>query len=592
MTDIPQFAISHQLTNSDSVEKKNNCHQITDFYDYVKEKYGIVKNLSLGECEWGALPEFFNKTTCHQLKIMNEILEKKESDRSDDEKILNKIWEITNNRNNYDPISRELEILDAYLIPSIQIKDITDLIHRITEYMHYAHINNIDQVLELPSLVPMVIPVCHQNVMFEEHLKKIQTIINDNTTIFLNDFAQNIIEFETEIRDNDPNPLNDEIISVFFDKLTELFNFQFTDISVFQSQMTKKIMSMIFDPMNAQKYRSYLQYFVIKRYAFTCTELIDNHIFEFYNQPIKNRPSKLKSLEFINKYYGNSLENIYIDKCFNHDDKRIINLMINQIHALDKNKIIKIPGITDLINSSDSNKIKTFATEKSHTLYEINKSHTLYEIDKFMQNDTLTKQLINVYNNENEYTLTASLFQPPYYSFMDNNIGRNEIDNQCINFGGIGIFIIFNILTFAFGDARDVPENEKTKIVSMLKKKIEILHNKNISDDCPDFLRLINDIVLMIRALNLSINILKQIIIDNGENNEILSHLKIFFESFAYAHIHNTKNYNIEGHVIKLTGDFWINLVNNLDDFYDVYKTIDWIFAIPCNQRIKGSKDR
>ena len=126
----------------------------------------------------------------------------------------------------------------------------------------------------------------------------------------------------------------------------------------------------------------------------------------------------------------------------------------------------------------------------------------------------------------------------------------------------------------------------------MLKNQIEILHNKNISDNCPDFLRLINDVVLMIRALNLSISILKQIIIDNGRDNETLSHLRIFFESFACAHIHNTKNYDIDGTVIKLTGDFWINLVNNLDDFYDVYKAIDWIFAIPCDQRIKGSKDK
>lgn len=565
---------------------QNRYQHITNFYNYVDEKYGHLrpKIMDGKEHEWGAFPELFRKITTHQLDMINKILEKAEDELSNDEKKLRTLWEITKKRNDCDPISRELEILDAYLIPGMHIFDINDLVHRITEYIHYQYRNGIDprlvsidqfllthnnnnnnnqSVIGLRLDSSLVIPRCHKGATFEDHLKKIQKIINENTTTYLDDtFVQNIIEFESEIEHIDPNPINDNIVNCFLEKMSELFGCNVSDISI-GSESLKKIMSIIFDPMNTPKYISYMQYYAIKKYAHTCFEPIDNQFFEFYNPGInKNRQLDLKSLEIMNRYLGDVMTKIYIDKNYDPDDKNTICMMMNpRLCEHSHGKILRVPGITEKLCENEM---------------VVNRSHTLYDVEKLLQNSEII-HAINVFQNDNEYIVTAPLFQIPYYARV-----KNDIDHG-INFGGIGVFI-----AFITSEAEvDFPDTERDKIASLLKK---YLHQyQMIILETHDLLSLIKDVARMIRALNHSIKSLKQIMVSCKKvlKRDEIEYNKLFFESFAHAHGCNTRKYEINNHVIKLTGEFWVNLVNNLDEFYDTYEMIDSEFFIPCDQRIR-----
>ena len=577
------------LISSDE-NQHNNYHQYNNyqcdnnFYHYVSEKYGLfqrnpdgtLKTPEAKEYEWGALPELFCKTTTLRLKIINEMLNKNDNERSDDEKMLCTVWEASQKRNNCDSISRELEILDAYLIPDLQILDIIDLVHRITEYIHYARTNNINNILDINlinlstiEIKPQTMLVHHQGIEFVEHLEQIRTIINDNTTIYLDDlFVQNVIEFESEINDTEPNEIDDVILTKFYEKLNELFN---SSTCTIVNTTTKKILSIIFDPMNTQKYRSYIQYQIIKRYAFTCIDLIDNKIFEFYNKSIKHRPPKLKSLDILNKYFGELLNQICIINNLQLKDKSEINMIIFEILKHFDNKVIIIPGITD--NENNTQRVL------------IDNTHSLYEIDKLLQNNIMVQSLINVLHNDNKFIFSVPLFQPPYYSYIHNNM------DLCINFGGIGIFILFQIMDDSLFIQR-ITGCKINKIISMMEKCIDGMFENNEfgsmfskalyqtqdqdqhqdQDQDQELLRLIKDISSMINALNLSTSILTRILEETETYDKILLHKKVFFESYACAHIHNTRKYMISGKEIKLTGEFWVNIVNSLDEFSNTYK--------------------
>ena len=375
-------------------------------------------------------------------------------------------------------------------------------------------------------------------------------------------FVQRIIEFETEIKNIATNPLDkcsndsysdsesDFMIQCFCEKLKELFNSSRCDI--LNPMITNKVLSVIFDPMNIQKYRSCLQYEIIKRYSPMCIDLLDNQIFEFYNKSIKNRSSKIKSLIVVNKYVNKLIEKKFIDIHLCHQDKNVIKMMIDQImeEGSDQtNKIITVSGLElTEYSSKDSSK-------------DINESDTLYDIDKLLHCAKTKTHIINFYHDVhlNQYVFPAALFQLPYYSSV--SVSTNLRDNLSASFGGIGVFIAFHISDHD----QKIDDNTMNRVMMLLKKYLDPSH----LDSQP----VIKDVILMINALKLSLRAMVQNLNDNGIE-EIRSQQKIFFESYALAHKHNTRKYNINDSVqnkIILKGEFWVNLVTCLDEFHETY---------------------
>ena len=183
-TDNINCAMSSNIDINQPIDQKmldsliNHKQSIDNFYHYIIDKYGADKQLKDNEYEWGAFPDLFCKTIKSHFEIIDNLLNKRQNQEqlSTDEKKICILWDQSLNNNNCDPISRELEILDAYLIPDLQITDITDLIHRITEYMYYAKINNIDHLLEVSDIESIIKISSSVN-----HLGKSQNLTRNNS---------------------------------------------------------------------------------------------------------------------------------------------------------------------------------------------------------------------------------------------------------------------------------------------------------------------------------------------------------------------------------------------------------------------------
>jgi len=360
-------------------------------------------------------------------------------------------------------------------------------------------------------------------------------------------------------------------------------------------------MGIIFDPMNMHKYRSYLQYQVIKKYAFTCTDQIDDLMYGFHSNSITSRFSELKSLHILNKYMGQHLNQMYLSVNFNNNDVDMIKMIVNEISEQNGNKdLMVIPGI---LNHSET---LTHTENLRHLLTDTDRGETtesLYCIDKLLQNIVpLDQCFINVLHIKNKHIFSAPLFQPPYY-YPGSDLHNNT--SLSINLGGIGTFIAFQIISV-----------RKTEILDHQMDKIKLLLEKNqihipeSEQKDINFVQMVQDVVSMIRGLNLCLSALIHLLEQNDEtlvsdrlasdrlasdrlasdrlasdrlasdrlasdrltsdrlaSDRLESYKELFFESYACAHINNTRTYMVNGKIIKLTGRFWVNIINDLNIF-------------------------
>ena len=224
-------------TESQIINQSNqsNPNPKTDFYLYVNQKWlDDPKNAIPSDYpKWGGFLQLYDTGLLNQIELVRSLREK--TDKTDEEKKISAIWEASVKRFNSwkentattDPISRELEILDSYLVPNIPISSNEDLIHRVADYFHYTQINGIGNVFDFDkgsdlqvannyvldfSTTGLSLPsreyYLNENFAekfkdFKQHLTNISQIINSSTGTSLDtDFVQNVIDFETEIAKN------------------------------------------------------------------------------------------------------------------------------------------------------------------------------------------------------------------------------------------------------------------------------------------------------------------------------------------------------------------------------------------------------
>jgi putative endopeptidase len=203
-----------------------------NFYLHVNKKWldEPVNQIPDDHSTWGGFTKLDDTCLVNQINLVENLREKKDK-TEEDTKIL-VIWEASVQRFNswradsatYFPITRELEILDAYLMPNKPIQNDADLAVRVAEYLHYSQINGISNVFDfnkgsdllVANNIVLDFATCglslpgreyyiennfaDKHEMYKHHLANVADMINANCSTNLDvNFVQNVFTFETEL---------------------------------------------------------------------------------------------------------------------------------------------------------------------------------------------------------------------------------------------------------------------------------------------------------------------------------------------------------------------------------------------------------
>jgi putative endopeptidase len=220
--------------------KQEEIKQVTprsNFYYYVNQKWldDPANKIPDEYPYWGGFVKLSDQCLKNQIQLVKDICNKNPNEKTINEQKISFLWKASMNRfenwknedtnMNYDPISRELEILDAYLMPNISITDDEDMVIRIAEYFYYTQMNGITNIfdfdkgsdltnsnnivldlttngLSLPTReYYLESNLSNKLAMFRKHLDNVSKLINDSncTTHLDENFVNNIMNFETEM---------------------------------------------------------------------------------------------------------------------------------------------------------------------------------------------------------------------------------------------------------------------------------------------------------------------------------------------------------------------------------------------------------
>lgn len=203
-----------------------------NFYLSVNQKWlnDPANKIPADYSRWGGFIKLHDVGLSNQIELVKDIQNKVL--KSEEENKISIIWEAsckrfknwTDKKSDYDPISRELEILDAFFSTHTPIADDIDLTTRLAEYFHYSLINSITNVFDfdkgsdLKNSNNVVLNISTSGLSlpgreyytdsnftdkretFKQHLTNVFNIVNTNSTIQLDEnFVNNILEFENQL---------------------------------------------------------------------------------------------------------------------------------------------------------------------------------------------------------------------------------------------------------------------------------------------------------------------------------------------------------------------------------------------------------
>jgi hypothetical protein len=658
--------IESNVQKADFVEQPNCIAAKTNFYLYVNQLWinDPENKITEGNVSLNLYTELTEQILQKQISYMKRLSENK-TGLSGQEINMVAIWDASNRLTaNWDnmaircsndisvsrnsqlvPLSRELEILDAYLMPNKPIAHKEDLILRIAEYYHYSWLNQIPNIFDFDAKIDDSTNILnirfnriHENDIDEIDLESVSQIINENCTTQLDeDFVPNVMWFKTIISDpisnrlmrftkttkslesndsksnsSESNDLDliDPSIHGFFDKIYELFDFdqilkenlikkfgndhdhdQSSDnrYMILCDNMIPTYISLILCEEIFGKYRSYLQYKIIETfYRFTSYDL-----YRLFNpsQINNNRLKEKYSCAIINEWIGQTHESMYdVDS----KNKETIGQMIEKIvetlkHSirdseqisdqikqkiLDKIKEIRIiigsPGHLDDNHDHDHDELKINIGDE---IYDIFKKVTKYQNNKFfkkissnsIETETQSSLLINGYYSSmtNRLTVPLGMIQYPLYCTVDkcDDIKSSDKKNlhliDAVNFGKLYTIISSAIIR----GLDDYVDGE------LFKSNIDIIKNQSSIDNLTDSnLRvLISDFL----GLSISLKTFKNCNDSDGTFNSV----RIILEAYASLWRQITSEINLQKQINtgSISGNIRAQIVNNLDEFYDVY---------------------
>jgi putative endopeptidase len=222
----PQHHQEEEKVTSESASCKEN------FYLHVNKKWldDPANAIPSEYSRWGGFIKLCDEGLINQIQLVKDLRSK--LSKNDDESKISAIWEAScdrfqnwkNDTANCDPISRELEILDAYFSVQTPINNDTERSTRLAEYFYYTQINGIGNVFDIDtgsdlenannvvldfSTTGLSLPnreyytdsnFADKCTMFKEHIQNVMNIINSKSSVHLDDnFVQNVFEFEQQL---------------------------------------------------------------------------------------------------------------------------------------------------------------------------------------------------------------------------------------------------------------------------------------------------------------------------------------------------------------------------------------------------------
>lgn len=608
--------IGPMINNSDN-NNNNDKPMIeakTNFYLYVNQTWiDDPKNTILEDyTSLNLYTELMEHTLQKQISCIKELCKNK-VEISDQKKLLVAIWNAsirltsnwTNASSNYIPLSRELEILDAYLMPHKPITHIDDLNLRIAEYFHYSWLNQIPNIFNfhteiddssnrLNIVLEIINPFpyrkfaqTHENNtidQFKRHLELVSLIINENCTTQLNEnFVTDVLWFEdiiascltpekrttalTGITDQS-NESSTTQPHIFFEEIYEIFGFDQIldqDSVILCDEVIKKIISLVLCEDNFSKYRSYLQYKIIETfYRFTSYDL-----YNIFNPSQKNdcRMREKYSITLINEWVGGeidahqSVEENVISSTIKEIVGTIENLVRDSEQLSDpiKQKILdKLKRIEIIIGSPDhSNQCTELKINDEDNLYDIFKKIMNYQSNKFFESISL-HSVKNKYQSpiNGYYSLTTNRLVVPS-GMIQEPLFSNNLYFDAANFGKL-YTIITSTITRGLDDYID-GELFKSNIDCLKSQSNENLSDSNLRVLISDFW-----------GLSISLEMFKKRS-DSIQSNESV---RVILEGYASLWRQITTEKNRQNQIntgLSIPGYVRARIVNNLNEFYDIY---------------------
>lgn len=546
--------------------------------------------------------------------------------------------------------------------------------------------------------------------LFQNHLENIADLVG--IQLLTPDFAKNVVDFETELAKyqmtqeqkrkydeyytnttltelaNNLNSLNslpekennypeseqrftvtDEkqsFATKFFETVYELFDFKnvlrnnliknFTNVedapdpehvTVFDGDGVRRVMNMLLT-CDLRKYKSYLQYKIIKSVYGFCDKYLDDEFFDFYSRKlrgqIKQLPNEKRSINTVNGYAGEMLGKLFVAKYFPEEHKKNVQSMIAEIIDIMKDSIGTNDWLTPCTKVNAIKKLDKFNVKigfpdvwedyseldivVGDDLYNINKKvrewglkkHFFDKLNSVLDRNEwhMTPQTVNAYFSPsmNEIVFPAAILQAPFYCKDKSEIDFDISDElkfdetydftRASNYGGISAVIAHEI-THGYDDkgrkfdgdgnlndwwTREdvVLFTEKTKLMEKQAEKYvfndgDTKYKMNPQLTMGENLADLGGISLALKALT------RWLEFTGASYDELKANQRVLFKSFANIWKQNAKtDFRINALTTDPHGpaDFRANLVKNMEEFYELFNVNEGdSMYIPPEERVR-----
>jgi len=558
--------------------------------------------------------------------------------------------------------------------------------------------------LSLPSREYYIDEKFNEKVqMFKQHLENVKQLVNYN---FDENFVQNVLDFENELAKyqmkqeqkrkydeyytnttltdlyKNMNGLNslsekqdnyveheknflltdDQLVQCekFFETVYELFDFRnvlktnltnkfvnivnspnVEHITVYDGDSVRRVMNLVLT-IDIQKYKSFLQYKIVKSFGGFCAKELDEEFFDFYSKKLngqqKQLPNDKRSINIVNIYAGEMLGKLYVEKFFPEECKIDMKNMIKDVIGVMSESIVKNDWLTEPTKKNALVKLNKFNVKigypdvwKDYSSLNIVIGDTLCDIFKSAKKWSLkvdfydklnsvvdknewhmTPQTVNAYFSPqlNEIVFPAAILQPPFY-FKNAKEIDFDIDNEKLtasnitysaNLGGIGAVIAHEI-THGYddkgrkfdgdGNLNDWWTDEDTKLfkektnlmAEQADKYVFIVDNKEFKMN-PELT--MGENLADLGGISLALKTLTKKL-TGCTTDALKSNQKILFKSFANIWREQSKT---DFKINALTTDphapvdFRANLVKNMEEFYELFDVNegDTMYLLPCKR--------
>jgi putative endopeptidase len=453
-----------------------------------------------------------------------------------------------------------------------------------------------------------------------------------------------------------------ELVSYFFKRLYERFGFRevleknralhytgddgeirsdapgVEQLYVYDGDGLRRMLRLILNEDNFNRYKSYLQYNVISANKAFTTQEMDEEFFDFYSRQIKGteeqQPRDNRTINVINTFCGELMGQVYVQRYFPPSHKQMMMDLIGGVKESMARAIHSNDWLQDPTKEKALEKLELFTAKigypdvwKDYSDLDIQAGDSMYEISRKVNEwaldhefyrklnaprDTtewlMTPQTVNAYYHPlyNEIVFPAAILQPPFFMANSDLIDFDfeEEKNQTVldtdlttfaaNCGGIAAVIAHEI-THGYDDKGRQFDGHGTEINWWTEEDSKMFKDKSdlMSAQASNYSFEINgDTYEMNPQLTMGENLadlgglslgLRTLNARLGHGNvtdpdSIRTYHRIFFKSFANIWRQNSKDdfrINAINSDPHAPTDFRANLVSNIDEFYDAFDVVE-----------------